>query len=174
MAYTQKYYYKYPPQQSVTFHNLKPGIKYRIRVRAVDGEGNIGAYSNPVDIIAGIGSENQLQVVDPNLQVADAEGGVIAEYNEVEDTRYHGDGVARGYELYATESSTDPPPDPDHNPYDPKQLKYRGTARKVFIKAVAGNYVKVLLTCYDLFGRRASNYFIAKGQAEQEGGGFPS
>ena len=149
MAYKQQ---DYSPQQSVTFHNLQAGVKYRVRVRAVDGEGNVGAYSNPVDIIAGIGNKSQLNVSGYNLSLNAVANGVHVNWDEVPDTRYHDDGVAAGYELYFTQGSSTPP---DPTPGNAAQLRYQGNGRYAFIPATSTYYVKVLIRCYDIFGRYA-------------------
>jgi hypothetical protein len=137
-------------KHTTTVHGLQAGRKYRVRVRAIDGSGNAGPYSTAGDIIAGIGSQSQFAMPNPNLVVSDAAGGVYAEWDEVVDTRYHGDGVAGGYELYVT-SASGTPADPTAG--DAKQFRYRGPARRVFLAAPAGYNVKVLLRCYDIFGR---------------------
>ena len=147
------YYENYPPQQSVTFHDLQPGIKYRVRVRAVDGEGNVGPYSAPVDIIAGLGATAQPSAAVSGLTVKDYPLGVEVTWNA--------QAGAAGYELYATKGST--PPDPD--PSDRAHLHYRGNATKTVIKAQNNDTVKVKLVWYDQFGRKSTGIAAGYGQA---------
>lgn len=135
-----------------TFHNLQPGIKYRIRIRAIDGEGNKGDYSSPIDIIAGMGS---------GTRPSDAVGGlVVSGYEGGADVSWNTKSNARGYEVYMTEGDGSQP-DPD--PTNKAQLYYRGNAIRVLIKSKAGNVVKVRVYYYDEFGWTSSGY--ASGQA---------
>lgn len=157
MAYTQKYYQAYPPQQSVTFHNLQPGLKYRVRVRAIDGEGNAGPYSNPADIISGIGSTSQPSDSVQSLVVSGYPLGVKVTWNA--------HASAKGYEVYVTEGPPgDGPADPD--PSNKAQLYYRGNAIQVLVKATSGNTVKVKVLWYDQFGRLSTGYASGQGTAQ--------
>jgi len=128
-----------------TFHHLQPGVKYRVRVRAVDGQGNLGPYSNAVDIIAGIGSAARASDAVASLTVVAYQQGVKVAWNA------HAN--ARGYEVYVTEGATTPA-DPD--PTNKAQLKYRGNATEVIIKSTATYVVKAKVVWYDQWGRTSS------------------
>lgn len=145
------YFKNYPPQQSVTFHGLLPGVKYRVRLRAVDGEGNVGPYSNPVDIIAGLGSTSQPTSPVASLVVIGYPLGVKATWNAMSG--------AKGYEVYSTKGVS--PPDPD--PSNKQHLIYRGNSNELVIKAENDDVVKVKVVWYDQFGRKSTG--IASGQA---------
>jgi len=158
MAYKQQ---DYTPQQSVTFHDLQPGVKYRVRVRALDGNGNVGAYSNPVDIIAGLGSSSQASSAVASLTVVGYPLGVKASWNVMTG--------AQGYEIYMTEGSA--PPDPD--PSNKAQLVYRGNSNDVIVQATPGNTVKIKVLWYDQFGRMSTGVAAAEAKAQNQDGGLP-
>jgi len=135
-----------------TFHNLQPGIKYRIRIRAIDGEGNKGEYSNPVDIIAGIGSSSRPTDAVTGLVVSAYDKGVEVSWNTKEN--------ARGYEVYMREGDGSQE-DPD--PTNKAHLYYRGNGTRVMIKTASSKVVKVRVYYYNEFGWTSSGY--ASGQA---------
>jgi len=135
-----------------TFHNLQPGVKYRVRIRAIDGEGNKGDYSNPVDIIAGIGSSSRPSDAVSGLTVSDYDKGVEVSWNVKSN--------ARGYEVYTTEGDGSQP-DPD--PTNKAHLYYRGNATRILVKADSLKVVKVRVYYYNEFGWTSSGY--ASGQA---------
>ena len=153
MAYGQNYQ-QFPAQQQVTFHGLRPGVKCRIRIRAMDGEGNLGPYSDPVDIVAGLGDIPQSHDALAGVNVAGCPLGVVVQWNAKAE--------AKGYEIYATKGQTSPP-DPD--PSDKTQLVYRGNARKVTIKAEDNDIVKVKILWYDQFGRKSLGVNLASATA---------
>lgn len=146
-----EYFKDYPPQQKVIFNGLRPGVKYRIRVRAVDGEGNVGSYSNAVDIIAGLGSDSQSSAAVTGLVVTDYPLGVDVTFNDMAN--------AMGCEIYVTRGVVEPPA-PDTN--DKSHLYYRGDATRVIVKAKDNEIVKVKVVWYDQFGRKSTG--IASGQ----------
>ncbi len=156
MAYSHE---QYAPQQSITFHGLPPGVKFRARVRAVDGQGNFGSYSDPVDIISGIGSSAQPSNAVSGLVVSGYSLGVQASWNS--------EANARGYEVYVTKGSGTPI-DPD--PSNPDHLYYRGNATSLMIKASNGHTVKVKVLWYDQFGRKSTGIASGSGQALDEAG----
>jgi predicted phage tail protein len=141
-------------RNTYTFHNLQAGVKYRIRVRAVDGQGNKGSYSSPVDIIAGIGSDSQPSSAVTGLTVTSYPLGVQVAWNAQAN--------ARGYEVYVTESSGTPP-DPD--PSNKAQLYYRGNATSILVKSQSGYNVKVKVLWYNQYGRLSSGVASGSGTA---------
>jgi hypothetical protein len=128
-----------------TFHGLQAGVKYRVRVRAVDGQGNVGPYSNALDIIAGIGSTSR-----PSNAVT---GLVVAGYQQAVRVSWNGVAAAKGYEVYVTEAAGTPP-DPD--PTNKAQLYYRGNATSILVKSTTGYNVKAKVLWYDEWGRTSS------------------
>ena len=150
MAYSQR---NYPPQRQISFHGLTAGVKYRIRVRAVDGQGNVGPYSDSADIIAGLGDTSQPSTPVSGLSVADRTLGVDVQWSEMSG--------AHGYMVFATSGST--PPDPD--PSNLTHLVYKGRGNKTHIKAEADYIVKVLVIWYDEFGRKSTGQAAENGKA---------
>lgn len=146
------YFKNYPPRQAVTFHGLLPCVKYRLRVRAVDGEGNVGPYSNPVDIIAGLGSTSQPTSPVASLVVTDYPLGVKVTWNAMTG--------AKGYEVYSTKGAA--PGDPD--PSNKQHLIYRGNSNELIIKAENDDTVKVKVLWYDQYGQKSTG--IASGQGK--------
>lgn len=75
---------------SYTFHSLTAGIRFRIRVRAVDlsVKHNTSAWSSYADIIGGVGTSLTMGA----LTLTELEGGLLVSWTSVP--------YARGYEMY--------------------------------------------------------------------------
>jgi hypothetical protein len=128
-----------------TFHSIPPGLKFNVRVRAIDGNGNRGEYSDPVQVIVGQTGRSQLTMSAITV-IGFPTYAVRVSWNSVQG--------AEGYVLYATKGVS--PDDPDIN--DRSQIAYSGPGLEAIIAAEAGHTVKVRAVCYDETGWRSSNY----------------
>lgn len=102
MMIAMSYQQSVSPPVYYTFLNLRAGVKYWVKVRAVDGRGNMSDFCSPVSIVAG--NENLPSPVQPILMCESATNAVKIQW----DT----DPNAIGYEVFVRESA-DPGTNPD-------------------------------------------------------------
>lgn len=127
-----------------SFYNQKPGVNFRVRVRAVDSSGEIGPWSDYVDVVAGITGSTAPTMT--SLTVTPVKGGVEVNWNAVAG--------GRGYLIFATRGEM--PVEPSHT--NRVHLFWQGAGLRCFIRADSGDTVKVRAICYDDVGQVSSNY----------------
>ena len=131
---------------------LVPGRKYNVYIRAVDGNGNMGRWSDPAQVIAGITGRARLSM-GGTLNLSAVNQGVRVSWDAVTG--------AKGYVVYATFNSVNWP---DITTVD--DIMHQGRSRNIVIPADNGDTLKVRVLCYDQAGIISTNYI----QGEQTSG----
>jgi len=125
-------------------HGQLPGLRANVYVRAIDGNGNKGDWSEPVEVTAGMTGRSQLEM-SGSLTLAAAAQGVRVSWDSVSG--------AFGYIVFANVNNVNYP---DVDTID--DIFYQGRSRNIVIPAENGDSLKVRVMCYDAIGWRSSDY----------------
>lgn len=144
---------------SFTFSNLCPGIKYRIKVRAVGRPPHSlrSAFSPHKDIIAGVGANLLMSPIT-----------LTERYSEVPTTRYQSQGIeiswsrvlgAYAYEIFGRKNV--PPDISTVEGRDACEFRWVGNSLKCFCPAVDGEHWYFQARCFDSGGFPSKNKIVA-------------
>jgi len=128
MSIVYSYAQSVTPPVVYTFRDLRPGVKYWIKVRAVDGRGNMSDWCPVVSIVAG----------GESLPTPDKPVVTLTTATNAVEITWDRDDKAHGYEVYARENA-----DPGSSPSEDYLLGIYKSTRVVYntpSSGVTGSY----------------------------------